>query len=93
MSLIPFPLIFNIAAKKITHRDTCEKGDREAELAYLLMIQRVQDEGPMSAYGLFAVDVSMLTGQLATILTYLIILIQFNFCPPTSGVDDRLPNA
>ena len=79
--------------RKLTYRDTCEKDDGKAELAYLLMIQRVQDEGPMSAYGLFAVDVSMLTGQLATILTYLIILIQFNFCPPTSGVDDRLPNA
>ena len=77
--------------RKLTYRDTCEKGDRKAELAYLLMIQRVQNEGPMNAYGLFEVDLSILTRQLATILTYLFILIDFKLCPPASGVDDNLP--
>ena len=77
--------------RKLIYRDTCEKDDRKAEQAYLLMIQRVQDEGPMSAYRLFQVDLSILTRQLAIILTYLFILIDFKLCPPASGVDDNLP--
>ena len=42
------------------------------------LISKVCDEEPFSALGFFSIDRSMLTSLLANILTYLIILIQFN---------------
>ena len=42
--------------------------------------KEVEAEGPFTAYSFFTVDNSMLTAALANILTYLIILIQFDLC-------------
>ena len=42
------------------------------------LISKVCDEEPFSAMGFFSIDQSMLTSLAATVLTYLIILIQFN---------------
>ena len=42
------------------------------------LIHKVCDEEPFSAMGFFTIDRSMLTSLMANILTYLIILIQFN---------------
>ena len=47
------------------------------------LISKVCDEEPFSALGFFIIDQSMLTSLAANILTYLIILIQFN-SPTTS---------
>ena len=40
----------------------------------------IQDEGPFTAFGFFDVDKTTLRATLATVVTYLIILIQFNLC-------------
>ena len=45
-----------------------------------MLIQEVETEGPFTAYDFFNVDNSMLTAALATVVTYLIILVQFNLC-------------
>ena len=47
---------------------------------YLMLLQKIEAEDPFTALGFFAVDKSTLTAALATIATYLIILIQFNMC-------------
>ena len=47
------------------------------------LISKVCDEEPFSALGFFIIDRSMLTSMAANILTYLIILIQFD-APATS---------
>ena len=47
------------------------------------LVSKVCDEDPFSALGFFIIDWSMLTSLAANILTYLIILIQFN-APTTS---------
>ena len=47
------------------------------------LVSKVCDEDPFSALGFFIIDRSMLTSLAANILTYLIILIQFN-APTTS---------
>ena len=45
-----------------------------------MLILEVETEGPFTAYDLFNIDNSMLTTALATTVTYLIILVQFDLC-------------
>ena len=47
---------------------------------YLMLIQKIETEEPFTALGFFAVDKTTLTSALATVVTYLIILIQFDLC-------------
>ena len=47
---------------------------------YLMLIQKIDTEDPFTALGFFTVDKTTLTSALATVVTYLIILIQFNLC-------------
>ena len=47
---------------------------------YLMLIQKIDTEEPFTALGFFTVDKTTLTSALATVVTYLIILIQFNLC-------------
>ena len=51
-----------------------------AEKQLLMLIQNVEKEGPFTAYGLFGVNVGTIPGVLATTATYVIVLVQFNFC-------------
>ena len=50
------------------------------EKQLLMLIQNVEKEGPFTAYGLFDVNVGTIHGVLATTATYVIVLVQFNFC-------------
>ena len=45
-----------------------------------MLIQSIENEDPFTAFGLFSVDVSTLSGVVATTATYVIVLVQFNFC-------------
>ena len=45
-----------------------------------MLIEEVETEGPFTAYDFFNVDNSMLTAALATVVTYLIIIVQFDIC-------------
>ena len=47
---------------------------------YLMLIHNIENEGAMTALDFFAVDKTLLTAAFATMVTYLIILIQFNLC-------------
>ena len=42
------------------------------------MCEKIEDEEPITAVGLFRVDRSMLASLAGNVLTYLIILVQFN---------------
>ena len=50
-----------------------------------MLIQSIEKEDPFTAFGLFGVDVSTLSGVVATTATYIIVLIQFNFCQSDSS--------
>ena len=45
-----------------------------------MLQEQIKDEGPFDALGYFTVDKSTLTAVVGTIITYLIILIQFDLC-------------
>ena len=47
---------------------------------YLILIQEIESEGPFTALDFFNVDRSLVTTAFSTVVTYLIILIQFNLC-------------
>ena len=65
----------------ICFRTAYVKADEQKRPTYLMLIQRIEKEGPFTALRFFSVDRSLLTSQFATVLTYFIILLQFNFCP------------
>ena len=50
-----------------------------------MLIQNVEREEPFTAFGLFSVNNSTLSGVLGTIATYIIVLVQFNFCQDVIG--------
>ena len=50
------------------------------ETSNLMLLVDLKLEGPFTGLGFFTVDRTTLTAQLATTLTYFIILVQFNFC-------------
>ena len=54
--------------------------DRRGKKKLLMLIQNVEREEPFTAFGLFSVNNSTLSGVLGTIATYIIVLVQFNFC-------------
>ena len=64
----------------INCRDEYETVDEKVSRKYLMLIQKIENEGPFTAMDFFNVDKSLVTGALSTIITYLIILIQFNLC-------------
>ena len=47
---------------------------------HLMLQEKIKDEGPFDDLGYFKVDKSTLTAVFGTVVTYLIILIQFNLC-------------
>ena len=61
-------------------RNEYENIDRISRPRYLMLIQKIEKEGPFTAFDFFNVDRSLVTGALATVITYLIILIQFHIC-------------
>ena len=54
--------------------------DRKEKEKVLYLIFEINQEGPFTALGLFSIELSTLTSLFSTILTYLIVLVQFN--PP-----------
>ena len=48
--------------------------------SYLVLIQEIESEGPFTALDFFNVDRPLVTTAFSTVVTYLIILIQFNLC-------------
>ena len=65
---------------KYTHRKESEVVEEEMRYKYLMLIQMIQKEGPFTALDFFNVDKSMVTASVSTVLTYLIILVQFDLC-------------
>ena len=61
-----------------TFRDLLLNCDYNESRRVYNIIGKVQDETPFSAYGFFNIERSTLTTMMATILTYLIILVQFD---------------
>ena len=53
---------------------------RRYEKQLLMLIENIEREEPFTAFGLFSVDTSTLSGVVATTVTYIIVLVQFNFC-------------
>ena len=53
---------------------------RRYEKQLLMLIENIEREKPFTAFGLFSVDISTLSGVVATTATYIIVLVQFNFC-------------
>ena len=49
-------------------------------LQYRNLIENIKDEEPFTALGFFNVDKTSVTAILGTVITYNIILIQFNLC-------------
>ena len=49
-------------------------------LQYRNLIENIKEEEPFSALGFFNVDKTSVTALLGTIITYNIILVQFNLC-------------
>jgi hypothetical protein len=43
----------------------------------LMLLSRIEDEGPLTAMGFFTVDRSACCSLVSTILTYLLILVQY----------------
>ena len=50
------------------------------ERTYQILIQRIESEGPFTALDFFNVDRALVTTTFSTVVTYLIIMIQFNLC-------------
>ena len=48
--------------------------------SYIVLIQEIESEGPFTALDFFDVDRPLVTTAFSTVVTYLIILIQFNLC-------------
>ena len=57
-----------------------ETVDTEMTRKYLVLMHNIENEGPLTALDFFAVDKSLVTAAFATVVTYLIILIQFDLC-------------
>ena len=51
--------------------------DREEKEKALILICEIKEEGPFTAMGFFNIERSTLTSLVSTILTYLIVLVQF----------------
>ena len=55
------------------------------------LIARMEAETPATAWGYYAVEKTTLTSLLSTIVTYLIILIQFKSSEPSSDTESVTP--
>ena len=66
-------------ANCINLRDEYETTHGESK-KYVMLMEKIKDEGPFDALGYFEVDKTTLTAAVGTVATYLIILIQFNLC-------------
>ena len=66
LNSIPIPIL-----------SVADRGDKKK---LLMLIQNIEREEPFTAFGLFNVNMSTLSGVLGTIATYTIVLVQFNFC-------------
>ena len=67
----------------IPFRPLLDKDDRKDKEMVLYLISEINQEGPFTALGFFSVELSTLTSLVSTILTYLIVLVQFQ--PPASA--------
>ena len=54
--------------------------DMAQQGALLMLIQNVERQGPFDAFGLFSVSITSLSSVMGTIVTYVIVLLQFQFC-------------
>ena len=54
--------------------------DMAQQGALLMLIQNVERQGPFDAFGLFSVNIPSLSSVMGTIVTYVIVLLQFQFC-------------
>ena len=54
--------------------------DMAQQGALLMLIQNVERQGPFDAFGLFSVNITSLSSVMGTIVTYVIVLLQFQFC-------------
>ena len=61
-------------------RKEYETTDEKMLRQYQMLIQKIDQEGPFTAMDFFKVDKTTVTTACSTIITYLIILIQFDLC-------------
>ena len=65
---------------KYQFRNEYETADTMMTQKYLMLIHNIENEGAMTALDFFVVDKFLVTAAISTVVTYLIILIQFNLC-------------
>ena len=62
------------------NRKESETVEEDMRHKYLMLIQMMEKEGPFTALVFFVVDKSLVTATVSTVVTYLIILLQFDLC-------------
>ena len=60
-------------------RDMYTIASEATRLEIFKVINKIKEEGPLTASGFFNVEKSTLVSMFSTILTYIIILVQFQF--------------
>ena len=68
----------------ILFRPYIATGTAEQKVELKSLIYEIKSEAPFDAMGLFTVDLSTITSVLSTVMTYLVIMVQFNVPPPPS---------